>query len=339
MTIQNIEDVMDRIMSLNRNLNEDSLRTLLSASGWDKGDIIEGIRIFKMRAGSSVNLAAPVMSAPIISQAQNIEVKKPAEDYSFKIKKEELEPDPKIEEVKPPVPEIIPIPEAKVEEIKVDGPEIPASLSLETKPSEDKPKKSLSAKIFTIILILILILAATFYLYPNLFSNLFPKNKPNVSDPVMTQNKNNVSQEINSDIVDNNSSSSIATSSTLDSGSASTTLDKLLKEVASLRNELNTYKQASQSAKTIVKYISQKGPTGKAGRGISSVSATSTGFIINYTDNTNTIIPYSTTTILNIINSNSVCFRDIASSTVVINDICLDREAVSKLIASSTISH
>lgn len=33
MTIQNIDDVMDRIMSLNRNLNEDSLKVLLSASG------------------------------------------------------------------------------------------------------------------------------------------------------------------------------------------------------------------------------------------------------------------------------------------------------------------
>jgi len=57
MTIQNIEDVMTRIMSLNRHLTEQSLTTLLSASGWDKEDIEEGVRVFR---NSQTNLNPPI---------------------------------------------------------------------------------------------------------------------------------------------------------------------------------------------------------------------------------------------------------------------------------------
>ena len=54
MTIQNIDDVMDRIMSLNKSLSEDSLKTLLSASGWDREDIMEGLRIFRARNKNNI---------------------------------------------------------------------------------------------------------------------------------------------------------------------------------------------------------------------------------------------------------------------------------------------
>lgn len=330
MTIQNIEDVMDRIMSLNRNLNEDSLRTLLSASGWDKEDIIEGLRIFKLRNLTAHPFYEPGIAAPTYSP----EVK-PDENYSFNIKKEKGEEDPETEI------SIIPLPlastkgaDSKVEikNPKMEGPVAPVAPIAPEPLKEEKPKKTFPAKIFSLILISILTVLAIAYFFPASFGNFINKmivrnnNKTQVITP---------SQNINTSPSNLNSTSS---SSTLDSVTSSTSLASLLQEISNLRNELNTYKAATQSTKTIVKYISQKGASGKAGRGITSISATSTGFVINYTDNTSTIIPYSTTTIINILNSNSVCFRDISSSTQIGNDICLDRNAVSKLIASSTSS-
>jgi len=60
MTIPNIEDVIIRIMSLNRHLTEQSLTTLLSASGWDKEDIKEGVRVFR---NSKTNVNSPINSS------------------------------------------------------------------------------------------------------------------------------------------------------------------------------------------------------------------------------------------------------------------------------------
>ena len=325
MTIQNIEDVMDRIMSLNRNLTEDSLRTLLSASGWDKDDIVEGLRIFKLRAVSSHSFS----SAPLAAPAYGGEVK-PEDNYSFNIKKEE-KPVPSPEPPAPPAPKVEDnsikvITSSLPEEPKKVEPEIPNI----DKDIEDSPKKSTAAKIFSVILILILTALTIAYFFPATFGNfvnqIFVKNnKPQVAAPIT-----NVVQA---------TSSIVNPQSTDNTINSSTSLVSLLQEISNLRNELNTYKAANQSSKTIVKYISQRGPTGKAGRGIGSISATSTGFVINYTDDTSIIIPYSTSTIINILNSNSVCFRDVtSSSTQIAADVCLDRNAVSKLIASSTAS-
>ena len=354
MTIQNIEDVMDRIMSLNRNLTEDSLRTLLSASGWDKDDIVEGIRIFKMRGGSSQGFSpTTVAPAPNFIKAEP----KPEVDYSFNIKKEEktsetdqeLEAKVKAEENQNQntdtkinnqenSEEIKVITSSKVEESKKEEPTIP----IIEKEIEETPKKSFSAKIFSFVLILILIVLALAYFFPALFgdfiNSIFIKNNNQSHISNTIQNSQNINTvEATSNIV--NPSSTVTKDINAFSNS-STSLENLLKEISSLRSELNSYKEANQSTKTIVKYISQKGATGKTGRGISSISGTSTGFVINYTDNTSIIIPYSTTTIINILNSNSVCFRDMASSSSQsVNDVCLDRDSVSKLIASSTNSH
>lgn len=343
MTIQNIEDVMDRIMSLNRNLNEDSLRTLLSASGWDKEDIVEGLRIFKLRGGTSQAFSATsVAPAPTFIKAEP----RPQTDYSFNIKKEEkpipqeIEPEPVVEKTIPQIDEepIKVVISSKPQEEKVEAP-IPPVIDKEIE--DDKPKKNLSAKIFSLILILILVILGLAYFAPSIMGDfidtIFVKNnnQPQITNTI----PNNPNQNINTV----EATSSIINPSATDTNTinnSSTSLDNLLKEISSLRSELNSYKQASQSSKTIVKYISQKGSTGKAGRGISSITGTSTGFVINYTDDTSIIIPYSTTTIINILNSNSVCFRDMtSSSTQSVNDVCLDRDTVSKLIASSTTSH
>ncbi len=333
MTIQNIEDVMDRIMSLNRNLNEDSLRTLLSASGWDKGDIIEGLKIFRLRNQASHSFFEPSVSAPTYSPITKVD-----ENYSFNIQKEK-------DEKKEIVPEgeipIIPLPLApikedtikiitssKVEEPKKEEPAPPIPKEII---NEETPKKNFSAKFFTFILILLLTFLVIGYFRPGFFGNFINKffyknqNKSQIVNPVNTLNLDSNNIPISS--------------STQDYINSSSSLSSLLQEISNLRNELNDYKAANQSTKTIVKYISQRGPTGKAGRGISYISATSTGFVINYTDNTSIIIPYSTTTIINILNSNAVCFRDISSSTQIGSDICLDRNTISKLVASSTVSH
>lgn len=55
MTIDTIKEVLSKIMSINRNLNGESLRSLLVASGWDKQDIEEGLKIFEYYSGKTPN--------------------------------------------------------------------------------------------------------------------------------------------------------------------------------------------------------------------------------------------------------------------------------------------
>ena len=199
MTIQNIEDVMDRIMSLNRNLNEESLRTLLSASGWDKGDIIEGIRIFKVRAGGMTNAFSPIVNTPSPDQSVKIETQPiiQQENYSFNIKPKEEE---KVEEAPLIVSEIkepsLIVPETK--DVKKENISLPTPIIEED--LDKKPKKTLPAKIFTIILILILIVLSVLYMYPNLFSKVFNSfEKENIQSQtvnIQTQNIPNTKQKI-----------------------------------------------------------------------------------------------------------------------------------------------
>jgi hypothetical protein len=47
MTIDTIKNVLMRILSINKNLNEESLHNLLVASAWDESDIREGVNIFR----------------------------------------------------------------------------------------------------------------------------------------------------------------------------------------------------------------------------------------------------------------------------------------------------
>jgi hypothetical protein len=55
MTIDTIKNVLMRIMTINQNLTEQSLHTLLIASGWDEQDIREGLGIFKsVRGGNDI---------------------------------------------------------------------------------------------------------------------------------------------------------------------------------------------------------------------------------------------------------------------------------------------
>ncbi len=47
MTVDTIKNVLMRIISINKNMSEDSLNNLLVASGWDQSDIKEGINIYR----------------------------------------------------------------------------------------------------------------------------------------------------------------------------------------------------------------------------------------------------------------------------------------------------
>lgn len=53
MTTDTIKDVLGRIISINKNLTEESLRNLLVASGWENADIEEGVKVFHDYTGDT----------------------------------------------------------------------------------------------------------------------------------------------------------------------------------------------------------------------------------------------------------------------------------------------
>lgn len=77
MTIDTIKNVLLRILSINKNLNEDSLHNLLVASGWDDSDIKEGINIFrayKLSGGDSESVSGyKILKAAEISNPTKVE--------------------------------------------------------------------------------------------------------------------------------------------------------------------------------------------------------------------------------------------------------------------------
>lgn len=381
MTIQNIEDVMDRIMTLNRNLNEESLKTLLSASGWDKEDIMEGLRIFKLSNKNTVT-AIPAPATKVVFVDREIPVPAPAKieeenilnnEYSFNIKKKE---DPIYNE------DDLVINDKKSESVEdvIDNNDVNLSSDSFIQNTEDKniknvninkeqkidenitekyisqntftEKKNISiSKMISLILLAILLLLALAYLFIPKFTlfidqGLFgKKNNTNINLP--SKNINNISNsnnnvnimpiDTNLDNLNNldkniNANTSSTSAESIEKTEPNIKLEDLTREIEKLKIELASYKQNTPSTQTIIKYISQKGATGAAGKGIAAISATSTGFVINYTDKTSVTIPYSTTTILNILNSQGVCFRDQNATTSSSTDICLDKAAVLRLI-------
>jgi hypothetical protein len=361
MTIQNIEDVMDRIMSLNKNLTEDSLQTLLSASGWDKEDILEGLHFFKSNRGNVAPISpiqnpvqnkiptpasAPV--TPIIPEAVNIPTPpvtkvdtiennyslniKPVSSYSIEdgIKEIKTESQNSIDHT------ISDIPVAPTPGIIPPAPTVVANNSNNSTTSIiSEHKNNSTGKIIFFILLILILSAGVFYLY----SSSFGTNGVTKID----NSQNNTAQQdvqITPIVPDQNSSSTVqdspvvSTTDNVDNNLSSSQIADLIKEVNALKAQVASYQKTTKSGQTIIKYLSQRGPTGPAGRGVASVDATTTGFLINYTDHTTAIIPYSTTTILNILNSGTVCFRDMNSTSTSQpqNDVCLDRNAVIKIL-------
>ena len=401
MTIQNIDDVMDRIMSLNRNLSEDSLKTLLSASGWDREDISEGVRIFRSRDKNNV-LATPTESyirkdnkdENKESNMIDINNDSPQNDdfyksniYNFNLnrnskeEKEHIDKNLLEKEEEESKKSILDLNEKNDDSYKPIVLNYSGNMSTDKNSEEsiinkintnnnnlennsylkinknsanqsseiknEKKHHSISKLFFYIILILILLITGAYLLSQNFKKSVNQKldlaylntmNKIatifNKKEFPYTNNEVNVSNVENEAPGNSSSPNMMApTSSSTNVGNGS--LNDLENQILELKNELENYKNSGSQSQTIVKYISQVGPTGKAGsngRGISFISATDTGFIINYTDGTNILVPYSTTTVVNIINSNSVCFRDASSIVPSSTDICLDKNIVSEIL-------
>ncbi|MEN9338481.1 MAG: hypothetical protein RI945_206 [Candidatus Parcubacteria bacterium] len=348
MTIQNIEDVMDRILTLNRNLTEDSLRTLLSASGWDKEDIMEGVHIFKSKSGKDFSVSSPIPN-PTSQNIEDVSKEPPSKihnTYTFNISKDADSKDMPAVKIETPVAGsssqeinnlmVNTVENKSVEPVTQDqkAENIPNAI-VETNTAEHKSTTNIGKIIFFILLFLILGMLAI-YLYSSSFAKfinqkLFGQSSQTENLPSMTLQE----PKIASNIYNNATSSALVgtSSTTTITGTQIEDVDikKLLEEVGKLKAELDAYKKTASAPKTIIKYVSQRGPAGSTGRGITYVEATTTGFILNFTDNTQMIVPYSTTTIFNILNSNSVCFQD-QNNISTTSNICLDRNVVLQLL-------
>lgn len=379
MTIQNIEDVMDRIMSLNRNLTEESLKTLLSASGWDREDILEGLRIFRTTTDKKSISISPISSqfvdpnkveeeAAVAVDIQN--VPKTDNPYSFNLKKKEDLSPAKEETVISSASASTPNPQEKEVEKFMNGNTgekkeeplnpttkdtavvIPLTGEKETKLQVIEKKEVVKSKkkgrggIIVLLLILLLLLGlAGAYLALPAFAGwvnerlpIGPKSERVLQDvgraptgDVSIQNPN-LTQPL-PPVMQQNPNIATPTAPIINpTPVADSQFQNLMQEIDNLKRELANYKDQIPESTTIVKYVSQRGMTGPTGRGIMSVSATTTGFLITYTDNSNEIVPYSTTTILNILNAEQVCFRDLNATTSSSTDACLTKTQALKLL-------
>lgn len=388
MTIQNIEDVMERIMSLNRNLNEESLKTLLSASGWDREDILEGLRIFRATNKNTV-AATPIGSRYVFQDQINDEILEPKSNeevlqedilqekpYTFNLKKKE-DSQSETEEVSKksaPAELTISLPgktkvlekdkesntETEVENFMNPEKEVFVSKTDDSQKTEKQKKKSFGHSVGLILLLIafLLLVIAGAYLYIPTFSSWV-----NETFSIQTE-QNIIIQDVSrTQVIQSNQNKNISNDSNTNKNPNYTTtasgtnvitipgqpgeivtpspinisddqLRELTQEIERLKADLNNYKNSIPEAKTqtIVRYISQKGSTGAAGRGITSVTSTTSGFVINYTDLSTEIVPYSTSTLVGILNSQQVCFRDMNATTSSSTDICLDKNTVTNLL-------
>jgi len=386
MTIQNIEDVMERIMSLNRNLNEESLKTLLSASGWDREDILEGLRIFRATNKNTV-AATPIGSRYVLQDQINDEILEPKvneevlqEDilqekpYTFNLKKKE-DSQSETEEAskKSALAELtIPLPgktkvlekdkeshtETVVENFMNPEEGVFVSETNDSQKTGKQKKKSFghSAGLILLLIAFLLLVIAGAYLYIPTFSSWVNETfsirteqnivVQDVGRTQATQPNQNFSNDSNTNKNPNYTTTASGTNVITPPGQpgeivtpspiniSDAQLRELMQEIERLKTDLNNYKNSIPEAKTqtIVRYISQKGSTGAAGRGITSVTSTTSGFVINYTDLSTEIVPYSTSTLVGILNSQQVCFRDMNATTSSSTDICLDKNTVTNLL-------
>ncbi len=364
MTIQNIDDVMDRIMSLNRNLTEDSLKVLLSASGWDREDISEGLRIFRNKSKNGV-IATPIPNKVFELDPNKIEenIQVPNKNINLDNSLNNKVPDPKTnlqankdnydilyqnkqslgnnpytfnlqnnqnnnQEVQH---EDIVSPAVQSNKTEFKGNVNPYILRTDSKNTlnnqsvstpvlnkDTEPKNNsnistnkshrLAKVIFYILLLIILGFLFLYFFHPK-FKNIINQNfnSNNVSNIESLNPKQDLSK------IESNQNNQPIQTVGINVNSTQNDINQLKNDLASLRGEFNSFKNSDQGqSKTIVKYISQRGP---AGRGILTASATSTGFIITYTDGSKQIIPFSTSTQMNSLNVEEICFRNTATST------------------------
>ena len=419
MTIQNIQDVMDRIISLNRNLTEETLRNLLSASGWDKEDVMEGLKIFKM-TNKNIILEHPnnaVIESNPLNKTPEIQKENPIQqDFLQESKKNNLEEEKKEKERIQKENEIL----AKIKkdeeekenarkddilaklnnldnenkkDFKIENPILNNNLDFKNKdevendfnknlnlnPNLDKNStnsKSPIGKIIFVFVLIILLFGVVYFLYSNKYldkylnknkislnqTNLENQNPNQISNPensnndfqnqINNQNPNQVNnlnqtdvqiqnQEVLNQIEkDKNFTSSSSSLENQNNGDnllknlKDTNLETLTRELNSLKNEFESYKnkiQTNSENKTIVKYISSPQTS------ISSISASTSGFAIKYTNGKKGFIPFATTSAIDVLSTKVICFKDATSTNRNINlkDLCIEKQSLQDLILNS----
>ena len=419
MTIQNIQDVMDRIISLNRNLTEETLRNLLSASGWDKEDVMEGLKIFKM-TNKNIILEHPnnaVIESNPLNKTPEIQKENPIQqDFLQESKKNNLEEEKKEKERIQKENEIL----AKIKkdeeekenarkddilaklnnldnenkkDFKIENPILNNNLDFKNKdevendfnknlnlnPNLDKNStnsKSPIGKIIFVFVLIILLFGVVYFLYSNKYldkylnknkislnqTNLENQNPNQISNPensnndfqnqINNQNPNQVNnlnqtdvqiqnQEVLNQIEkDKNFTSSSSNLENQNNGDnllknlKDTNLETLTRELNSLKNEFESYKnkiQTNSENKTIVKYISSPQTS------ISSISASTSGFAIKYTNGKKGFIPFATTSAIDVLSTKVICFKDATSTNRNINlkDLCIEKQSLQDLILNS----
>ena len=419
MTIQNIQDVMDRIISLNRNLTEETLRNLLSASGWDKEDVMEGLKIFKM-TNKNIILEHPnnaVIEINPLNKTPEIQKENPIQqDFLQESKKNNLEEEKKEKERIQKENEIL----AKIKkdeeekenarkddilaklnnldnenkkDFKIENPILNNNLDFKNKdevendfnknlnlnPNLDKNStnsKSPIGKIIFVFVLIILLFGVVYFLYSNKYldkylnknkislnqTNLENQNPNQISNPensnndfqnqINNQNPNQVNnlnqtdvqiqnQEVLNQIEkDKNFTSSSSNLENQNNGDnllknlKDTNLETLTRELNSLKNEFESYKnkiQTNSENKTIVKYISSPQTS------ISSISASTSGFAIKYTNGKKGFIPFATTSAIDVLSTKVICFKDATSTNRNINlkDLCIEKQSLQDLILNS----
>lgn len=82
MSLQDIKQVLYKIISLNKNLDENRLNTLLEASGWEKQNKEEALSIFKIEKKKMNNLTQETpkeISTEVLKQEMTVENNPPSQ--------------------------------------------------------------------------------------------------------------------------------------------------------------------------------------------------------------------------------------------------------------------
>lgn len=90
MPIKTVEEVIIRIIAINRDLNEESLNSLLIASGWEKADIDNGLRVFR-RANQHALSTQSINNMPVEYQVNDHSLIKIEESLSIVANKKIVE--------------------------------------------------------------------------------------------------------------------------------------------------------------------------------------------------------------------------------------------------------
>ena len=323
MTIQNIREVMMRIMSLNHNLNKESLLTLLSASGWDKEDIETGLSIFSENKKDL--FASPIKNGPSFFDA------KPQNNLINKIdinRIDEIDKDGFIEDENKTPPNT-----KNTENLNIEHNNTTLNANILnnqsditnikiTKTPTPTFQKEQSVNLLRIIFFITTISIIMVGLYILLSNEMVRKSfwglLEKQQDSQSNQTLNNTATHLPENTKQNISELGLLKQDIL--------LNK--KQITELENKITKLEKDKNVGQ--IKYIS--GSKGATGVGISKIYSNPNGFVFNYTNGKSVSVPFSTTTILQTINAQALCLNS-TTTTQNLNASCLDQESLKKLLS------